>query len=514
MPVDNTFRQDIMADLPSLDWLTEADATQQTVLQGDVYESLLDADPDTNETLPLLAKSWEVSKDGLSFTFTIDENAKWFDGQPVTSQDVAFTFDTIFDPKVNSAPMKAFYGTLDPKVQLIDDHKLVVHAKTRHFNNLIMAGGIPILPKHFLQGEDMNKGKILTQTFGSGPYMLDKWNKGNDIVLKRNPNYWGMNLKQNKGGYNFEKKLYRVVREPKIGIELLKQGLFSVYGFTAEQWEQDAKNEKIQQYYETYTYTNQAPKGYSFIAWNNKLELFSDKNVRVAMSYLLNRPFMIEKFFYGHALPAIGPISSTSVYAPKDIKPIPYDPAQAVKLLNAAGWTDSNKDGVLDKGGKKLEFSLMFANPDDEKWLTVYKEDLGKVGVIMDLKRVDWNTFTKLLDDKKFEAARLGWTENVDPDLYQIWHSDSIKGNGSNFVSYSNAKVDKLILQAQKEFDKQKRIVLNQEIARIIAADAPYTFFVERPMGFVAARRGITRPKDYFGYILGTKYWAPAKKQE
>ena len=103
----------------------------------------------------------------------------------------------------------------------------------------------------------------------------------------------------------------------------------------------------------------------------------------------------------------------------------------------------------------------------------------------------------------------LGWTASVDPDLEQIWHSDSRKGNGSNFVGYSNPKVDQLIKAAQKEFDKPKRIAMNQEISRLIAADAPYTWFLEQPKNFVAARKGIVRPKNNLNYGLGTIYWAP-----
>jgi len=330
--------------------------------------------------------------------------------------------------------------------------------------------------------------------------------------IEENPQYWGTALKQNQGAHNFEKVQFRIVREPKIGIELLKQGVFSWFAFNSEQWERESKDPKIQENYDTYQYVNKAPKGYSYVAWNNTNDLFKSPKTRMALSQLMNRPFMIEKFTYGRARPAIGPIASTSEYAPQDLEPVKFDPAAAVEALKTDGWKDANNDGVLEKAGRPFEFSLLFSNPDTEKYLTVYKEDLAKAGVKMNLQRVDWTTFTKLLDERKFEAVILAWTASVDPDLYQIWHSDSIKDNGSNFVSYRNKKVDELIIQAQKEFDKTKRIAINQQISKIIAADAPYTFFLEQPVNFVAARKGIKRPKDFMNYSLGTSFWMRAEK--
>jgi len=505
---DGNFRELISSDVANFNFLTENDAIQSDVL-ANVYESLLDRDPETYEILPLLAKSYEISKDGMSFTFELDEKAHWPDGKPVTSTDVAFSLEAMFDPKVNSGVLKAVYGSLDPKIKIISDSKFVIKAKTRHFKNLDLASGFYIMPKHLLEAKDLNKGPLVSETWGSGPYMLEEWKKGDSIILKKNSAYWGAHLKQNQGKNNFAKMISKVVREPKVGIELLKEGFFTAYSFNEERWERDAKHDKIQANYDTYTFVNKAPKGYSFIAWNNKVEPFTSRDVRMALSYMLNRPFMIEKFTYGHALPAVGPIASTSMYAPKDLKPIEFSPEKANELFKKAGWKDTNNDNILDKGGRKLEFTLMFVNPDTEKYLTVYKEDLGKVGVICNLKRVDWNTFTKLLDDRKFEASILAWTASVHPDLEQIWHSDSQKNAGSNFVGYSNSQVDKLIRDAQKEFDTAKRIVLNQDIGRLIAADAPYTFFLERPTNFVAARKGIKRPKDFMNYYWGVSYWLP-----
>lgn len=512
---DDVFRNSILADLPGFNFFID-NVADQTAILSDVYESLLTRDPETYALIPNIAKSWTVAPDGMSFTFEIDEKAKWWDGTPITSEDVAFTLETMLGNELNSGVMKSVYGSLKNQIKIIDAQKFTIFARTKHFKNLDLASGFRLVPKHALKGKDLAKGPMLSGTIGSGPYMLEEWRQGDRVILAKNPNYWGSHLKHNQGAHLFSKKVYRIVREPKVGIELLKEGFFSVFAFTAEQWERDAKHERIQSQYDTYDFVNKVdiqtggPKGYTFIGWNNALPVFSSIKTRLALAHLVNRDFMIENFTYGHAIKAIGPIASTSDYAPKDVKPIPFDPKTAVDLLTQDGWKDSNNDGVLDKAGKKLEFTLMFANPDNEKYLTVYKEDLQKVGIICNLKKVDWTTFVKLLDDRKYEAVILGWTANIDPDLYQIWHSDSIKNKGSNFMSYRNAKVDEMIVQARGEFDRSKRILLNQEISRIIAADAPYAFFLERPKSFVAARKGLKRPKDFYNYTLGDAYWIPS----
>lgn len=503
-------RRMIGADLPDMNWFTTRDANQSDVLSGNVYQSLITMDKDTYDYKPMIAKSWEISKDKMSFKFTIDEKAKWFDGTPITSKDVEFSLATLFDPKVNSAPLKAVYGSLDPKVQVIDDKTFVIKAKTVHFQNFELAGGFVIFPKHILEGKDINKGPLLTEAFGSGPYVVEEWKKGDRITLKKSPNWWGQHLEDSQGAYAFEKIVYKVVREPKVGLEMLKEGFFSAFEFNSEQWEKEAKNEKIQKQYDTYTFQNKAPNGYSFVGWNNRNAPFDSVNVRKALSLLMNRKLMIEKFTYGYSMEAAGPINRSSEYWPEDVKPIPFDPVAASELLKKEGFKDSNNDGVLDRGGKAFQFTLMFANPDTEKYLTVYQEDLKKAGVKMDLKRVDWTTFVKLLDERKFDAVILGWTASVHPDLEQIWHSDSAKGNGSNFQGYSNKEVDRLIKETQKEFDFAKRKALVQQTVRLIANDVPYTWFLERPTNFVAVKKGIKRKKDFYNYEWGMRYWEPA----
>src|SRR3989344_5643248 len=189
---------------------------------------------------------------------------------------------------------------------------------------------------------------------------------------------------------------------------------------------------------------------------------------------LFNRPLMLDKFDYNLEEYATGPILVQSAYANREVHLVPYDPNEALKILNQAGWRDTDKDGLLDKviNGKKTKLSITIMEPTQEqmKYLTIFKEDASKVGVEIGIKNIEWNSFVKLLDEKKFEAVRLAWGGgSVDIDLKQIWHTSSSQGAGSNFISYSNPEVDRLIEQSRKTYEKEQRIPLLQKAHALIA---------------------------------------------
>jgi peptide/nickel transport system substrate-binding protein/microcin C transport system substrate-binding protein len=257
---------------------------------------------------------------------------------------------------------------------------------------------------------------------------------------------------------------------------------------------------------------NSAPQGFGFVAWNLKNPFFSDRKVRMALWHLMNRKLMIDKFKHGMDLPATGPWPLQSVYASQKATQIDFNPKEALKLLNEAGWTDADHTGVLSKvidGNKTpFKFTLMLSNQDQMKYMTLYKEDLKQSGIDMEIKYVEFNSFIKLLDERKFEAVTLSWGPGtVDADPKQIWHSDSIANKGSNFISYSNPAVDKLIDQVRETMDKKKRIPLMRKIYEMIAADAPYAFMFNAKYALYGVTARVKRPNDTMKYVIGTNYY-------
>jgi len=194
------------------------------------------------------------------------------------------------------------------------------------------------------------------------------------------------------------------------------------------------------------------------------------------------------------------------------VKPFEYDPKLALKLLKEDGWAQAAGENTLSKtvNGKKtpLSFTLINANKDFEKYLTIFKEDAKKAGVNIDIKYVEWNAFLKLIDERKFEAATLAWSGgDLDWDPKQIWHSSSIANGGSNFVSYKNPEVDKLIDESRVIMDKKERIKKLRQVYKMIADDVPYLFMFNGKYIFYAHGKNVGKEKDAYQYEVGTNFW-------
>jgi microcin C transport system substrate-binding protein len=496
---------------PTLNPITSTDAAAQEV-QAYVIESMGTRNVDTYEWEPALATSWEISKDNKTFTFKLRPGVKWHDGKPLTAEDVKFSFDVIFDKRFEASTgnKRPYYEDIE-KVEVIDAQTVKFTCKKVYFRNFDTAIGMFILPKH-VYGDPDTKVNLNHILVGSGAYQLEKFEKGKRIVLKKTPDHWSQTVAALKGLNNFERITLRFVKEDAVLLEMLKKGDLDYDGLTSEAYSKKAVGPEWGKKVFKVQTKNSAPKPYGYIAWNLTNPLFQDKNVRVALAHLMNRKLMIEKFRDNLSIPATGPWYQQSDYASKNVKPIEYDPKKASDLLKKAGWKDENKNGILEKtiGGKKTEmnFTILTANPDFIKYITLYKEDAKQQGVHIEIKQLEWNAFLKVMDEGKFEAINLGWGAGaVDVDPKQIWHSDSAVKGGSNFIGYKNKKVDTLIDQARATMDKQKRVPLLQNVYEIIADEAPYLFLFNDIYTFYAHTPRMGRVKDTYTYAVETGYW-------
>ena len=510
VPVGGTFVINIGAEPTTLHPIRATDGYSSQV-HAYTLEGLLDRNPDTYEWEPALADKWEISKDGKAFTFHLRKGALFHNGKPVTVEDIKFSFDAIFDPKMNAAVQIPYYQGIK-EVKIIDSETVQFIAKEKYFKNFDVAAGLTIIPKHIYGGE--NGAKINHKLIGSGPYVLSKYEKGKRIILKRNQDWWGFKEKTGRtvGMYNFDRMVLRFVSESSVSFEMLKKGDLDFMGFTPEDYTQKAVgSEWGKKVFKVKTH-NKAPKSYGFIAFNLRRPLFQDQKVRVALSMLINRRLMIEKFLFGMSEPATGPWHRESEYTPSDVKPIEFDPKEALRLLREDGWSDSDRDGVLDKviSGSRmpLRFTLLNPSKDFEKYLTVFKEDAKKAGVDIILKYVEWNTFVKVRNEGNFDTAAMAWGGgSVDLDPKQIWHSESASKGGSNFIDYKNPEVDQLIDEARGTLEKSKRTPLLKKVFRIIAADAPYIFLFNSKAILYGHTKKIEKKIPTRTYSIGQEYW-------
>jgi len=466
------------------DWLVRAmmdePGTLNPVTATDIYaelvdslvmESLLELDIDTQELKPLLAQTWEISPDKLTYTFHLRKDVRWQDGKPFTADDVIYTLQKIMDPKVDAAHSRIYYIDCI-EYKKLDDYTVFFRWRQPYFKALEILGTSPMLivPKHILDDNtDFNKHPFGRNIVGTGPYKFVKWETGKRIELVRNENYWG------KKPYP-DRIVFKIITNEDVALQAFKQGEIDTVSLTPTQWTKQTN------YPEFYQKANKIAYDYpqfGYIGWNLRRAPFDDKRVRTAMTLLLNREAILKNIMFCMGKVVSGPFYINTPYYDQTIKPLPYDPEQAKKILDQAGWSDHNGDGVRDQDGKdfRFEFLMPSGNQDTEKIATIYKEDLAKAGIIMEIRQLEWAVFLQNIQDHKFDASTLGWAMDFDTDPYQIWHSSmaDVKGS-SNHVGYKNPEVDQLIEQGRVEFDRNKRALIYHQIHKIIAQDQPYTF--------------------------------------
>ncbi|MFK8137988.1 MAG: ABC transporter substrate-binding protein [Bdellovibrionales bacterium] len=504
-PIGGTVFYDLLGEPNSLNPFTN-DGYASTI-HGLTFDTLLDNHPDTYKWQRGLAEKWDVSKDGKTYTFSIRKNAKFADGSPITIEDVKFSYDAIMDEKYGALVLRSYYKNI-ASAKITGSHTIQFKVKDKYFKNMELMGGLDILQKSKYENP---KRKINKKIHGSGPYILEKWDRGRRIVLKRNKKWWGWNDPLYKGIYNFNKIVYRFVKDENIKIEMLKKGDLDFIGFRPAGFVKKTKGDIWGKRVFANKVESNAPKSYGYVGWNMKKPMFADARVRKALSLALNRKFIVEKFYYSLYLPMPGPAHPLSRWNPPTLKADPFDTKQALKLLREAGWADTDKDGVLDKviDGKKTKFSFTIITAADEtvKVLTTYKEDAKRIGLDIDLKLVEWQTLIKLRDAGKFDGVAMAWGGVVEVDYHQIFHSSNIRKGASNFVGYSNPKVDKWIDEARLILDPDKREPVMRKIVQQIAEDRPYLFLITGRYTLYGNTARMGKPKDTFNYTVGNSYW-------
>ena len=486
-----------------------------------ILETLLDSDPETHEPVPLLATEWTISNDKRVFTFKIHPAARFSDGQPVTSEDVKFTWDTVMNPKHKTAPMQAYFSSFE-SCTAPDPSTVVFRAKTLHFQNLEKLGGLFILPKHFFSKGDFNKA-FNTKLLGSGPYILDLAQTGERVVVKRHTGYWGKALLQNVGRYNFDKIVFKAVPDYNVQFEMFKKGdLDYFYFLVAKMWSTETDGPQFQKsYILKLKAENKLAYATQGIAWNLRRPLFKDVRVRMALSHLMNREKMISELFFNNYVATAGVVPLTSDYHSPRNTPVAYDPKRAKTLLEEAGWTKVGTDGVLIRDGVRFEYEHLTDNPSMHRWLTVYQEELKKMGIKMNLRTQDWATKIKLTDDWQFDATDIARGRDIEPsDFNVMWGSKEADIKGSaNITGYKNPDIDALAQKIDETFDRAARIPLVRKLEEILSRDQPLSFAWEPRFIRLAHWNRYSFPgKGYFAFSTWSSafhyWWYDAEKDK
>lgn len=477
------------AEMPHVNPITSTDG-YASIVEQHVFDSLTDVHPETLESIPHVAKSWEIAEDHLTYTFHLRDDVKFTDGTPLTAHDVKFTFDKMMDPGVDAAHYRSYFVSVSA-CETPDDYTVVFRCTEPYWLHLVYLGGLPILPRHIYGEGDFNNHPNARSPIGSGAYTLAQWASGQQVELARNANYWG--AAEGKGGW-IDKWIFKVITDDNAALEVLMSGGLDYMGMTPDQWTRRADTEKFNESFEKLQFFTPF---YNYLGWNSRLPQFADKRVRRAMTMLLDRETIRQTIFHGLAQSMVANfLPGTPEFHP-DLKPLPFDPAAAQALLDEAGWIDTNGNGIRDKDGVEFKFELVTLNssPEIERLCTVLKEELARAGVEMELRLLEWAVLIEKIHGRDFQAYALGWSMPPFPDLHQLWHSSNAE-NGSNYIGFKNEEADKLIEESRREFDRDARIAMFRRFQEILHEEQPYTFLYA-PMSLVAVDKRIENTVVY-----------------
>jgi peptide/nickel transport system substrate-binding protein len=430
-----------------------------------VFNGLVKYDKDIN-LAPDLAQSWEIKEDGLVIIFHLKKNVLWHDGHPFSSRDVEFTYKKLIDPNVKT-PYSGDFERIQ-SLEVLDDYTIKVTYK-EPFAPGLSSWGMPIIPKHLLEKENLNNTKFSRSPIGTGPYKFKSWKTQEKIELVSNHNYF------EKRPY-IDRYIYRIIPdESTIFLELQTQGLDSA-GLSPLQFIRQTDSEFFKKYYRKFRLHS---FGYTYLGYNLNDPKFKDKRVRQALNYAVDKQEIIDMVLLGLGKVATGPFMPDSWAYNKEVVPLDFNPQKAGELLREAGWQDSNHDGWIEKRGENFEFTILVNQGNEErlKVAQIIQKRLKDIGIKVKIKVLEWSVFlTEFIDKKNFEAVLLGWSLGRDPDNYDIWHSSKTKEGEFNFIGYKNEEVDRLLVEARRIFDQEKRRAYYYRIHSIIYDEQPYMF--------------------------------------
>ncbi len=458
-PVRKFLGEDYFKNFPYHQFVEAKDADQQKNLEKQ-YGKIL-----------------QVIEHNPVIVFDLRKDAIFHDGHPFDSGDVLFTYNSIINPK-GTSPRKSDYEPVK-FATVLGPHRIKFTYK-RLFSPAFGSWSMGILPEHLLnekklQEEAKERGRNPTKFImrdsnfgrhpvGTGAFKFVEWKSDEFIRLKRNENYW-------EGAPEYEEYVMRIIPDALTQEMEFYAGAIDNYSVQPHQVARFSKENKFQSF-------SSIGYFYSYIGYNIRNPLFADAEIRTALGMAIDIDPIIKYVLYGEGERVTGPYPKITEWYDPNVKPLPYDPKEALKVLNAKGWK-KNADGWLEKDGKLFEFNLISnsGNAIRKNILTIVQESWRKIGVKCNTQLFEWAVFLKdFVNELKYDVLVLGWSMGIDPDLYQIWHSSQAGPKQLNFVGYKNAEADRLITRIRKEYDRSKQVEMARELHRIIARDQPYTF--------------------------------------
>lgn len=414
-----------------------------------IFDALLTRDEHLN-VQPGLAERWEIP-DPLTYIFHLHSGVKFHDGKPLTSRDVKWTFDSLLQGKIRSTKTSTyrFVSHIEAPDDLTVTFHLTEPSGTLLWN--LSEGAIGVVPAG--SGDEVS-GKPI----GSGPFRFVSADQDKDVVLERNPDYWGVKA-------HVSRLRFLVVPDMTTQALELQKGSadIAINALTPDMVLTLQHESKLEVLHAPGTVL-------AYIAFNLRDPILKDVRVRQALAYGINRQPFIEYLLRGFAQPASSTLPVQSWAYTGDVHTYPYDPGKAREILDAAGY--------MQRNGVRFHLTMKTSTDENTRLMVaVLQQQLRDLGIQLDIRTFEFATFYSYVTKGQFQIYSLRWVggSNEDPDIFEYaFHSARVPPKGANRSFYMNPRVDTLVDQARAETEQSKRKQMYVEIQRILADDLPY----------------------------------------
>lgn len=468
------------SELQGLNPLLSTDQNANELIYFLLFTPLVTYD-DEFRPAPALAESWTLSDTAV--TLQLRDDLTWHDGAPVTAHDVAFTFERAKDPAYAS-PLAAAYLANVASVEVRGEHEVHFRFTAPHSEPLEDFYWPPI-PAHLLSdvsATQMPQAAYNRNPVGNGPYRLVRWDVNQQLVFTGNPDY-----PDGPGGPpNIAEVVYRIIPDQTTMLAELMSGGIEMDGPLApsqvERVEAEDDLELMSFPWRQFTY----------IGWNTRRPQFADPAVRRALTMAIDREAIVRTVLEGHGSVATGPIPPWHRFAP-DLEPLAYDAVAAAAALEAAGWRDSDGDGVRDRDGEPLAFALLTnqRSPIYGDVARIVQSDLRAVGVDAEPRLLEWQSVLASHRGRDFDAVLTNWVlDNFRVDPRALFHGSQVAiDNSANRSSYENPVADSLMDLGARTIDEDRAAEIWAEFAGVLQQDQPVTFmFWQQELAAVTRR--------------------------
>lgn len=503
-----------------------------------IHKTLYHVDLRTNEIVPSLSiGAPNISADGKVYKYQLRKDVKWDNGKPFTAKDVEFTLKTIMHDLTNNPNMKPVFRSVIDSVKLYPDDpfKLDIIMLGKNVSNGTVMSDVYIIQQNFydpgsllekvyfsdIKNPNKKWSKKIEKYFevynspqnnlepqkinGLGPYKVIAW-EDNALRLIKKKNWWGENDSSIYNHQNPDTIVFRIITEDHNTYMELKRGDLDVSTKLSTKDLIRLQNSKAfnEQYYSEFA----DQFAYVYIGLNTKPDgikrkaVFAEKKVRQAIAHLVPVDDIIEVMLYGKAERQVANISPLASYYNRKLKPIPLNHKKAEKLLNEAGWIDSDGDNIRDKmiNGEKIKLSFQLnyiTNADYEAMALMIKDEMAKVGVEVNPNSLEFGTFYGNALQHDFDAMIGSWQGSaLYSDMSQLWSTEAWATKGYNFTGFGNAHTDSLIRYVNSQIDPEKFKTAIQEFQAVLYEEQPYVFMYQIKKK-VAIHHRISNPKVY-----------------